>query len=84
MTIASPTTERPRTPKVRCADCSYFKEQNRDQSGLCLIADHHRVMPWLDRGTCIVQGGAKSEGCDFGLLRAPATPPSLPPQGFVL
>jgi hypothetical protein len=53
---------------VTCKNCSYFKEQNKDRSGLCLIVDHKKLPAWIERSTCIVQ---HTEGCDLGLAKPP-------------
>lgn len=52
---------------VSCANCQYFKEQNKDRTGLCLIVDHKKVMAWVERSPCIV---GHDESCDFGMRKA--------------
>ena len=70
-----------RVGAVTCVNCQYFKETNRDRTGLCLIVDHHKLPAWIERSACIV---GHQESCDIGKPKAAALPPTLPPQGFVL
>lgn len=61
---------RRRTGAVTCENCQYFKEQNRDRSGLCLIVDHKVLPAWVERSACLV---GHYETCDMGLPKAPLT-----------
>lgn len=55
-----------REPLVLCCRCEYFKEQNRDRTGLCLIVDHKKPPAWIERSACIV---GHNDGCDFGVAK---------------
>ncbi len=55
-----------RVGAVTCKNCTYFKEQNKDRSGLCLIVDHKKLPAWIERSACLVQD---TEGCDLGLTK---------------
>lgn len=53
---------------VTCKNCQYFKEQNKDRSGICLIVDHKKLPAWIERSACLV---GHTEGCDLGLAKPP-------------
>lgn len=57
---------------INCKDCMFFKNENRDQTGLCTVHEQLTLPPYIDKEVHRINIVGKTDTC--GLARAKLQP----------